>query len=735
MFESITDFFNTTTSYSISLPLWVKIGMIIVIITALLAGMYFIKDQFEISYFRSAYFWYFIVAFVNLISILIIVYFYNSKNGTYVGPQGLPGKRGNRGKSGKFLTCNYCKTNLYIQKQDKGDVICQLSIYTPPSFQNSTTLIADNLKYFNGLISSGSIDYSQFVNNIILAKSGDPSASDAVTKFKTLMSPYSLAFQLIDEVNHSIGKADNLNFGSFKRPGTSSGYTILGDSIIGGSESFDLNGFVISGDIMFPQSYNLLVSFKSYNQDTGNQDTYTIWRPIGQSVMEPQQISATSNTNVAVQYGALGDICTFGTAIPPLNTVATIRTSCLEEVSPEYATFVFAYCGEDLNFADETNSIDYTQTTSYLIQNKIANNVQLFSVWRTPLNTFITNSNTDNHVVNNTVAFNIYNNLKFALNENGGLKTIARQYLITFLSTVALDKITVATVFCKHFEVLYARELIYYINKAQISLYGNVAITQSIPTQDLSTLTLNLSPDTSLGDMMSAITATITEFNTYNANIGPTSIGVIPNNTTSNVVSKQLPDDLMNTYNMINSELASLPVQIENANTLLDIINVIFDAGLDTRIAVDSNGIAEGGTMMTEVQELIVRVCKILMPPFAPIYMINDDCLAANPIDNTRQELIRQFTNIVEIHNKYITAQTPDAAAHSNMQQVIRQQEQVLNNEVGQVIGHIDGWYEKLTHLSLDAFTTSRIEIIMLIYQITNTFYSSAFASVNLKTY
>uniref|UniRef100_A0A6C0HLZ8 Uncharacterized protein n=1 Tax=viral metagenome TaxID=1070528 RepID=A0A6C0HLZ8_9ZZZZ len=743
MFAAISDFFNSVMSFSLNISVTVKIIILIITIIVLLVGMYSIREQFEYSYFRHAYFWYFFVAFVNLISILIIVYFYNAKNGNYVGPPGATGTRGKRGKSGKFLTCSYCKTNLYIQKQQLSTIICKIILNYEPFNVEYNKMPFEALKYFDALIAAGSIDYSQFVTNIILAKTGDPAASDAVAKFKTLMVPNSLAFQLIDEINHSIGKSDNLIFGSFKRPNASMGYTILGDVVAGGTEQFNLNCFIISGDILFPQGYNLLVSFQSYNQDTGKHDTFTIWRPIGQNVMEQQQTSATGTTPVPTQYTALGDICSLGTTTPPLNLSAIIRETCLEEVSSEYATMIFIYCGIDLTFTDETHNVDYTQTTSYLIENKIANNIQIFSVWRTPLNTFITNSNSDNQIINNTVAFNIYNNLSFALNENGNLKTEARQYLITYLSTVQIKKITSAALLCKHFDMLYARELIYYINKAQSTLYGRSSVNTSTPepTLNLSTLSLNLSPDAPLGDMMAAIAATIIEFNTYNANIGITDNSTQPpgyfekSGYLNPNTQKKLPDDLMSVYNIINAELASLPVQIENTNTMLDIINCIFDAGFDTRIAIDSEGITEGGIMMTEIQELVIRICKVLMPPIVPIYMIKDECLGDTPIDNTHLELTHQFTEVVSQHNKYITFQAEDTNAQGNMQHIIRQQEQVLNNELGQVVGHIKGWYENITKMDLSEFTDSRIKSMIFIYKKTNEFYENAFSGVNIKVY
>lgn len=700
--------------------------------------MYLIRDQFEISYFRNAYFWYFFVAMVNLVTIFCIVYFYNTRNNTLIGPKGPRGKRGKRGKEGKFVSCGYCKTNLYILKQPQTDIIATLDNIVVQTDEY-------NVKYFDNLIRSGAIDYSQFVNKIILAKTGDPSASEAVARFQSLMNPAIIATQVLNRINITKGKGKKGAIAEFKRPIATTGYARMGDAVVGGAEGFDLNGFLINGDIMYPQSYDLLVSFRNYNADTGEYDTFSIWRPVGQSTMELQQVTATSNTNVTVQYEALGDVCSVGTTAPTPNMSATIRNTCLEEVSPEYATFIFAYAGNQLQFTDESaQSVDYKQPTSYLIENKVSSNIDLFSIWRTPLNTFITNSNRNNVLTNNTVGLNMYNNMDYALNEYGNLKTEAKIALTNYLATVTIDKIMVAAILCKHFEILYARELIYYINKSQIAMGVNLksislsttgAKTSTIPTPtQLDLSTLNLDTDTKLGDMMAGITTTIAQIEKYNANLTPLPDSVTVPTYQGNAnpsTPKQLPTELMNVYNRINAQLATLPIQIENCENFLDLVNTIFDNGLDTRIAVDSDGLTEGGILMTEMQELVIRIGKILMPPAQPIYMIKDECLAASPLDKSRLELVRQFTEIVGEHNKYIAMKTDDTVAYNNMQTVLRQQELILNNELGTIVGHIDGWYDKLQRQQLDEFTDSRIKSMIAIYKKTNEFYAATFAAVN----
>lgn len=761
MLDSLTLFINSIAEFSFNIPVSVIITILVIIIIALCVSMYFVREKFETNYLRTAYTWYFIVAIINLLSILAIYYFYNSVSGQYIGPKGKKGKRGKMGKHGTSVSCSYCKGNIYIESTHRSDVICKLSTMTPTTFINSMTTINSNNNYFTDLIENGTIDYSQFVSKIVLSKKGDPSLSTSVSKFKSLMDPFALTYAYIYYFNEIGAKASTDTYGTFKRPIGITGYLPFGSSVYGGIETFNLNSFVVNGDIMYPVDYTLLVSFKSYNQDTDDYDMYTIWRPVGQTINEQKQLTQKNNTTVAVNYIPLGDICVFGTKMPNLNEIATVRESCLEIMPAEYLTLVFLYMGS-LNFTDDKQNINFIQSLDYVIENKTPNTVQLFSIWRTPLNTFITNSNEDNIIVNNTVIYNIYNNLGPALNEYGNIKTAAKQLLIILLGAITVPKITVAATLCRHFEIECARELLYYINQSQSTTSSNNNISNNNNNNDNSTPDYNndetteiqyestvnpidlnanvivansikniqLTNATTLGDMMKAVEDTIAEYDKYNKNLQSQAVAFSSKYKYNQAAERHIPPDLLKVYNTINIELTTLPIQMENTTTMLDIINVIFPNGLDTRIAVDANGIQEGGILLNEVQELILRICKIFMPPAIPVYNIKDECLGAFPVDKERNDIIRALTEEIVMHNKFLDMRKQDPDKFQPIWAGIMQREHLLNSQIGEFVGHIKNWHKKLKNMDLEEFTTTRLKEIYGLYFAVNIYYTQVYQSL-----
>jgi hypothetical protein len=577
------------------------------------------------------------------------------------------------------------------------------------------------------------------VSNVVLQKTGQ-TINDTETRFKSLTDPNALTLQLVNYINANIGTASFDLYATFKKPVTSYvGYVPLGDSVNGGTEDFTLNSFLVKGDIRYPTSYELVATLQSYNENTNDSDTYTVWRPNDKSEQQQIQIGVNQYTSNTVLYKSLGDVIISGTTQPPLNSIGLIKESCLETISNFESTLVFAYIGNDNTFSDNTQ-LDYTQNTNYLIKNRIPNNIIAFSMWRTPINTFITNNNQNNPLINDTVAYNIFNNLEEVLNNYGNIKTESRQALNIFLSTLTLPKITIAAILCKHFNLNYKTELIYYINQAQKQVgknydYGINVIMATTPATTKANQPYNkpsaksflpsipITNTATLGDMIQAIQDTITEYENYNKYL-------LSQGSTNVANEKHLPDNLQKVYTKIYTSLQTLPVLIENTNTMLDVINVIFNRGLDTRVAIDSEGLSEGGTMLNEVQELIIRLCKIMMPPNKNFYIIKDECLATTMIDKNREQLIITLGEQIGQYNKFIDLMKTNPDKYQPIQQSIYQYEQALNLSLGMLVGHIQNWNDKLQQMNLEEFTTTRVEQLIAIYIIFNLLYTDIFNSI-----
>ena len=693
---SLSDFVDAVSNFQVNVPLWLQIIIIIIVILSLCGGAYFMRDLFEMTYMKEGFAWFIFIAILNLISLLVIFIYYSKKNNTYVGPQGKPGKKGKGGKQGSFVSCSFCKNNIYIQSVRKSDIICTLSTYT-----EEFKTINQNAAYFDNIISQGNnINYDSFVNNIILGEPNkDPTSNQSISNFRSLMTTNSIAVSLIKVINSEITKASDRTYGTFRSPVNPVGYVALGDSVYGGLEKFELLSFTINGNVLYPDHYEKLVTFKSYNETTEKTDTYTIWRPVGQTVTEP----GFKNKPKKFKYKSLGDICRSGTKPPLVSDCATVREDCLDLVDGSDLTLVFIYVG-NLQFNDNKNTVDYTKADSYLIKNKVANDIEIYSVWRTPLNTFVTNCNSKNVLENNSVAYNINNNILSGLNEYGNVSKDTKARISNILQGIQIPKILTAMILCKYYELDLTKELIYYFNKYQsvVPEFGGTNTSSA-----------------SLGDLITTIKNTQKAYTDFNNNLMKkasfTLKGSKPYLYNAND-EKHLPPSLLLIYNRINDNLLTISVQIENTNTLLDIVNLVFENGISARVAIDSDGIAEGGVLLNEIQDTVLRLCKILLPPNYQAYTIKDECLGTFGLDKERQEIIKELTETIDTYNKINDEISTDSSKYESVATNIRNYQSYMDSQVGQLCGYIDNYQTKINNMDLEQFTTTRLKGLIKIY-------------------
>ena len=712
--ETLSAFVNDISSFKINLPLWLKLGVIIILIIGLVIGGYFMQDIFNSEYFKRGFNWFIVIAVINLLSIALIFYYYGKKNNKYVGGSGKRGKKGIRGKKGSSVSCAYnCKNNIYIQTVRKTDIICTLSVYNK-NFNSLITIY----NYFDNFINnskSNNIDYESFIQNILIKNTVD--ANSSTDKFRSLLSTNSITIFLIKHINKKITTASTRTYGTFRSTVPKVGYIALGDSVYGGSEqdiikssspqssNFNLNSFVVNGNIMYPAGYTKLVSFNSYNEETEDYEMYTIWQPVIQSIND------TTFEGGAEQHSfmSLGDVCSFGSKQPAVNNFALIKDECLEPVNIKDLKLIFIYIGDfELNEIPnkEKTTIDYTQSDSYLIENTIIKDVEIFSVWRTPMNTFITNCNTNNELINNTLIYNILNGVDDALNEYGNINNEYKKWVQDNLQNIEMPKFLTAMIYTKHLMIESRKDLIYYINKyqGQVQEFKNIA------------LTLN---NFEIYDLLNIIKNIIADYDKFNkdlvkrASISAKGDKLLVYNKND---EKHLPQMIINIYNNIINKINTLAVQIENANTLFDIVNYIIPNGIYGRIAVDSNGIIEGGIFLNEIQDIIVRLCKIILPPSRRTYIIKDECLGTFARDTTREQVIREFINVKDKYNKYIDEIKNNSTQYQSQMNMIKIYEELSLKKLGQLCGHIAGYMDKIHNAELDEITTNRIQGIIRIY-------------------
>jgi hypothetical protein len=763
MFQMISDFINAILSFSFTVPLWLQITIIIIVIIALSSASYFASDLFDTTYMRSGMAWFIFVAVLNLSTILVVFIYYSSKMSDIDAKisdakPGPVGKKGKKGKKGKYLSCSYCAKDLFIQQTHSSDVMCELSTYS-----NVFTAIDANLDYFQSILDNGNtINYSGFVYSILLGETVSNSNVTTLANFTSLMTSTSISWQLMKVVNDKITKASDLTYGTFRTSNVPEGYYPLGDSVYGGLETFELNSFSVNGDVLHPPDYTKIVTFTSFTANLGagdsdSTDTYTIWRPNAKTITPKflannERVSEAKTKNVAtvanpITYVPLGDICRNGTTPPNINETVTISSNCCITIdSFSDLTLVFINFG-DITFNDETANLDYSQTNTYLITNKTPNKIQIFSVWRTPMNTFITNCNgnnigtksekqpVNNQIVNQSFLFNMYNNARYAVDTYGNIGDEYKRLASEYLQSIELPNILIAAILCRHYEIELFKEMIYYLNYYQKKQdqYGNnyfpknifdinipgittlpFSTTNSHSIKDTST-GLDVKSTSAFGYVMNMMKIAINENNAFNdelvrkASVSLSSENPIVYDSTKEM---HLPEKLMVIYESVNDTVLSIGNQILNVNNLLDIVNIIFDNGLEARIAINSIGLAEGGSLLNEVQETVLILCKMIMPPTQAAYVISDDCLGTFALDRNRESAIKTLSIAMGKFRDVCDEINTNIKKYKKIEKSYNQFQYSLQYDVGIICSHIDGNWSKLNDMDLEEFTTSRIKEI-----------------------
>jgi len=292
------------------------------------------------------------------------------------------------------------------------------------------------------------------------------------------------------------------------------------------------------------------------------------------------------------------------------------------------------------------------------------------------------------------------------------------------LQSAKIPKILAATIICKHYELELRKELIYYYNKG----YNDI-----LKLQFGSQLASNAIHSASLGVLINSITYLKLQCDDYNTNLIKVANSISPSTDSTKKKKKKtpfttipkvydpklerhLPASLLTAYNSVNDKILTIAIKIENTNTFLDIVNVVFDNGIDSRVAYNSDGIAEGGVLMNEIQETVVRICKMLMPPIQPAYTIKDECLGTFALDRDREQAIKDFTEQRDEYIKLTEAIINDPDTFSSVAQNIRQTEDLMFNKISQLCGYIPYYEDKIKNMQLDEFTTMRIKGMKKLY-------------------
>jgi hypothetical protein len=171
----------------------------------------------------------------------------------------------------------------------------------------------------------------------------------------------------------------------------------------------------------------------------------------------------------------------------------------------------------------------------------------------------------------------------------------------------------------------------------------------------------------------------------------------------------QMPDYLMTRdYDAMKNTINELSVQIENGQTLGDLFDNLFPGGMGTKLKPDT---------LTATQERVLNFIACMIPPEKDIYILKNECLAYEQIDEERQDIVLNLEGALK-KLAQLTAQINAGEGVSvlcggekNLAQinnaVTETYEFIANN-----IGHIPDYLKKLERADFEDFTTAKLVVI-----------------------
>lgn len=724
MFGDLALLFNEVSKVEFNISYRVKIGILILVLIVITAIFYVYKDNLDKSVFRDSYQWYYLITLFNIINIIAIYYYYNYKK-IEPGLPGVEGIKGKKGSRGRFKNCSYCKHNLFIQKTNRYNTICEIIKSTKMTDlrDNSGELTYNRLFDYFG---NNNIDYSSIVDNGLLQK---PINYDYIEK------DYHKYFKIINDIiyddstiinmftyliNKDIGSNRGNFFGTIIRPEAKYGYGLFGDTIKGGKEEFKLNAFLVSGgggsDLLYPKKINPIVKFKVYDVDLKKDRIYQIWR--GELVQEKMfpDLKKGKGSQIVKRYHSLGDIVLPENIKPEKNLMSMIDETCLKEVNYDNLDMIFIY--SDSNYKVLNNRLDKYQKDRLRKEfqiDKPSSMINMFSIWRTPMNTLLVSYvNESTKFYNNTLSYNLIEGRNDLLDSYGNVNLKTKRMITSRLKKIKLNVLQAIIILIHHNNIVLKNKILYSLNK-YMDKFDTVA------QNEINELNNN---STKLSDIISFIEETDVRYRESNIarqkKIFDVSESKKKKTKDSELIGydfiekeKIIPSAIENLYKEVKKKQYDISRQVYDITNLYQLVLVVFPNGLNERIAIDNEGLAEGGEILNYAQEWVFYFCKVVLPPTKKVYQVKNECIGTIKIDDERKILENNLEKQVRKYNSLMKKYKNNGDKYCNNWNLVEKFQDLSFKIISQHVGHIKDFQDKIETFNFEQFTKSRLKIIL----------------------
>lgn len=704
---------KTKLKFSLDIPYEFMVGLYITIMILFSLIIYLNRHNLDKSYFRNTYFIYYLGFMLNLLNMVIFTIYYNNKRDKLRGEEGPQGSRGIKGDRGKFITCSFCEHNLYFQKTKKYTNILTMKVGLT---EDEDATLNKNIM---GYAMSREMEYFDltFLKNLYEISQN----SKVVTTIKNIFKFSTRMKYLSYNLNKNIKKGNIDENITFLRPIGGNGYFPIGHSVLNSDLANKLNSFLINGDIDFPEDYKIKFTFRNVDTlDRQGEDAKTLIE-MDYSFIEPvPKKGFVSLGELLIRNDEGGEIKT------DINLAACIKKSCAQEISTdllELMAIKISYKTDDdkvnqiLNYNQNymgRNSLDYNIKKLKKINYDTINHetLDIYSIWKTPLNTFVTNCIVANtNIMNGTLGYNIIDGNSTYLDDTAfKLNSKGRSFVKKTLSRIELPRIIrVIYVVMNQYDAFF-KTISYYLKEIIPDLQARIKKLRKPIRKSNRQKSVDKKKVVDITSKIALFEKIIDNINSKDVF---SDFDTLFDKETQIMLEENLPD-----LKKRRETLENIPFLIETKKTLYDMLLYLFPEGLNSMVAINKEGTLQGGSLLTKLQSEFLKIAKVCFPPNVKVYIPKDECMSYNNIDLERRKLLSKVDFVMSDYERLYTKNENKCEKWEAILRKITDIETLFVAE----FNHIKNYKEKIKTRDLDIFSNSRLQLIVDSYEQLNRF-------------
>ena len=395
-----------------------------------------------------------------------------------------------------------------------------------------------------------------------------------------------------------------------------------------------------------------------------------------------------------------------------------IKEKCVKKLSTAKLKLVFIYPAAAYKLSSKS-LVDLNKSGGAKADNMPISE-GFFSIWRTPFSTIHVKFSNGDFISGKSIIENLYLSdtgvPENIYTKSGTVKKVITERVNAYLAKIRIPKVIFCAVLFGHTIETVKQLLAVFVSKYVVS--GSEKL---MPTPALRKC---IQPDTLLISDVSSALRDIGEGlqDAYARNLAVAESNIAKASKTRVRTLYAIDDkkgasepvgidyQMVKDYDSIKNIINELSVKIENGKTMADLFDNLFPGGMNTKLKPDT---------LTATQERILNFIACMIPPENDIYILKNECLAYEQIDEERQDIalklesaLKQLAQLTEQVNSVGEGGAESLCGGEKGLKQINQAVTETYEFIGRNIGHIPDYLKKLERADFEDFTTDKLVTI-----------------------